>query len=235
MTQVFVDMDGVLADFDAHHGAVFGHRSDKKLDNVDWAAVRAVKGFYRDIPPMADMEELWAFVRPYSPIVLTGIPHSVEEAADNKRAWVRKHLGPDVEVRCCLSREKFLHAGPGDILIDDWPKYRHLWEQAGGRWITHTSAATTIPQLRDMLHPGLPGGSGMAKRWETRLNKSMQLPIRAGELLCVYFNKQGAVRIRRPSTEFPANGRATTHITAREVEVTEGAVEFTVKGVTVWA
>jgi hypothetical protein len=145
--QLFVDMDGVLADFDAHHETVFGYRSDKLADNVDWKAVRAVKDFYLNIPPMADLHELWGYIWKHSPIVLTGIPISVEEAADNKRAWVRKHLGPDVEVRCCMSKEKCLHAAPGDILIDDWDKYRQLWLDKGGRWITHRSAAETIDEL----------------------------------------------------------------------------------------
>lgn len=155
MVQVFVDMDGVLADFDAHYVAVFGIRPNKLTDNVAWDAIRECKGFYTNIPPMVDMRELWDFVSPLKPIVLTGIPSSVEEAADNKRGWVRKHLGDAVEVRCCLSKEKYLHAQPGDILIDDWTKYRDLWIAKGGRWITHTSAENTINQLCELgqLYP----------------------------------------------------------------------------------
>lgn len=145
--QLFVDMDGVLADFDAHHQAVFGFRSDKVLDNVDWKAVRRVAGFYEAIPPMTDMLELWEAVERHAPIVLTGVPASVDEAADNKRAWIRKHLGTHIEVRCCRSKEKCLHAAAGDILIDDWDKYRHLWIAKGGRWITHHSAEETIREL----------------------------------------------------------------------------------------
>ncbi len=49
--QIFVDMDGVLADFDAHYEAVLGVRPDKITDNVDWSAVRAVKDFYLNHPP----------------------------------------------------------------------------------------------------------------------------------------------------------------------------------------
>jgi hypothetical protein len=41
---LFVDMDGVLADFDAHHEAVFGVRPSKVTDNVHWAAVRRGRG-----------------------------------------------------------------------------------------------------------------------------------------------------------------------------------------------
>jgi hypothetical protein len=142
-----VDMDGVLADFDAHHEAVFGVRADKLLDNVDWKAVRKVVGFYEVIPPMADLADLWGAIERHNPIVLTGVPSSVREAPDNKRAWVRKHLGAHVEVRCCRSKEKCLHASEGDVLIDDWEKYRHLWIAKGGRWITHRSAAETIREL----------------------------------------------------------------------------------------
>lgn len=147
MRQLFVDMDGVLADFDAHHEATFGYRSDKLADNVDWDAVRGVKDFYLNIPPMADLQQLWERIGPLNPIVLTGVPWSVVEAPENKRAWVRKNLGSHVEVRCCKSAEKCLHARPGDILIDDWEKYKHKWIEVGGVWITHTSAAETIRQL----------------------------------------------------------------------------------------
>lgn len=148
--QLFVDMDGVLADFDAHHEAVFGVRSCKLADNVDWKKVRTAANFYLNIPPMPDMAALWSHVERHNPIVLTGVPHSVEEASDNKRAWARKHLGAGVEVRCCRSSEKCLHAAPGDILIDDWEKYRHLWTAKGGRWITHSSAAETIRDLQSL-------------------------------------------------------------------------------------
>ena len=103
--RLFVDMDGVLADFDTGHEVAFGVRADKLADNVDWARVRSVTDFYLNLPPMPDMPELWAHIEPYRPIVLTGVPHSVAEAPENKRAWARKHLGAHVEVRCCRSRE----------------------------------------------------------------------------------------------------------------------------------
>ena len=92
---------------------------------------------------MPDLDALWARIERHKPIVLTGIPSSVAEAAENKR-------GDHVEVRCCLAREKSLHASPGDILIDDWDKHKKLWLKAGGIWITHTSAADTGRQLTEL-------------------------------------------------------------------------------------
>ena len=38
----------------------------------------------------------------------------------------------------------------GDVLIDDRAKYRHLWEEAGGIFIHHTSASSSIEALRQL-------------------------------------------------------------------------------------
>jgi hypothetical protein len=159
--QLFVDLDGVLADFDTHYQNIFGALPPKwrSLDpdsdhDVDWNAVTKRGNFYLDMPPMADMEKLWFHVRRYKPIILTGIPSSVPEAAENKRAWVRKHIGTSPRVICCRSREKSLHAQPGDILIDDWEKYKQLWVDMGGIWVTHTSAVDTIAQLDELRWVG---------------------------------------------------------------------------------
>lgn len=151
--RLFVDMDGVLADFDSGYHQRFGIRPSTKADNVDWDLVRATQGFYEDLPPMPDFSALWDGIRHLNPTVLTGIPKSVEEAAANKRAWVAKWLGPDVPVICCLSAEKYLHARPGDVLIDDWEKYRYRWESMGGRWITHTSAEASLAELAAAMTP----------------------------------------------------------------------------------
>lgn len=148
--RLFVDMDGVLADFDSGYEAAFGIRPSIESDNVDWRKVRSTRDFYLNLPPMHDIWQLWGVIGKYDPIILTGIPSSVQEAADNKKAWISKHLGHHVEVRCCLSKEKYLNADNGDVLIDDWVKYRHLWISAGGRWITHVSAEQTISQLKEL-------------------------------------------------------------------------------------
>jgi hypothetical protein len=49
---LFVDMDGAVADFDRHHETVAGYRSDKLLDNADWAAVAAYERM-EDMPVLS--------------------------------------------------------------------------------------------------------------------------------------------------------------------------------------
>lgn len=152
---LFVDMDGVLADFDAGYEQRFGVLSCKGADNVDWALVRRTPGFYRDLPPMPDFDELWNGISRYRPIILTGVPRSVEEAADNKRAWVDRVIGKDQPMIACASKDKSLHMrAPGDVLIDDWEKYRHVWIGRGGRWITHTSATESVAALTTLTTGG---------------------------------------------------------------------------------
>lgn len=150
---LFVDMDGVLADFDAGYERHLGVKLDRRayvvdgVDRVNWKAVGLTRGFFLGIPPMPDMHQLWDGVAHLSPTILTSVPYSVPEAAANKIAWVNMHLG-DVPVICVSgSSRKEEHCRPGDILIDDYPKYRDRWEKAGGVFIVHTSAETSLREL----------------------------------------------------------------------------------------
>lgn len=149
--KLYVDMDGVLADFDRHYFNIFGISTSKLTDNVNWKQVNEIPDFFLGIPPMEDMWELWDFVKPYHPTILTGAPQDIQKSPSNKIRWVEKHLGEHVPVITCQSKKKYMYAIPGAILIDDWTKYKHLWEQAGGIWITHTSAKTSIEQLTTLL------------------------------------------------------------------------------------
>lgn len=154
--KIFVDMDGVLADFDRHYAATIGplpDRSDPARD-VDWSKINDVE-FFAGMPPMPDAFELWDYVGHLygGAIILTGCPTTGRAQAErNKREWVSRHLGFSIEVRTVLSKEKSQHCAPGDILIDDWEKYRPLWEAKGGVWITHTSANNTINRLHQLGH-----------------------------------------------------------------------------------
>jgi len=150
---IYVDLDGVLADFDTQYFRVFRQPPNRDADEPPdmWDRIRESGRFFRDMFPMPDAYELWRYLEPFNPTVLTGAPPSVPDAAEQKRAWVTAHFGATVPVICCKSRDKCKHmAEPGALLIDDWEKYRHLWLAAGGKWITHRNADSTIDQLLEM-------------------------------------------------------------------------------------
>lgn len=155
--RVFVDLDGVLADFDAAYISAFGEKNNHDLPEPPgfWDRLGAlnVGHFYADLPVMLDAVELWNGLRliGFTPVVLTGIPYSLPHAAPDKRAWVARHFGADVEVICCPSKHKCRYGVAGDLLIDDWTKYRSLWEDMGGVFILHTSAANSLAQVEAVL------------------------------------------------------------------------------------
>ena len=49
-----------------------------------------------------------------------------------------------------MARDKCEFATPGAVLVDDRPQYAHLWEERGGIFVLHTSAAASIAALRDL-------------------------------------------------------------------------------------
>lgn len=155
MPQIFLDCDGVLADFDAAAALIFQmHPRDAEtiLGTAEfWRRIHAVPDFFRNLPKMADADQLYHHVAQYQqPAIITGVPDSNPDATRQKQGWRIEHY-PEATMICCASKDKRLWAQPGDILIDDWPKYRHLWEEMGGIFILHTSAAQSIAELEAAL------------------------------------------------------------------------------------
>jgi 5'(3')-deoxyribonucleotidase len=154
--QLFIDLDGVLADFDGYYLECFGVDLKpiraNKLPDPDgfWQKIDDHGAFFRNLPLMPDARELWdgAHQLHPAPIILTGVPRN-PYAADQKRSWVFEHLGPLARVICCESQHKRDHAAPGDVLIDDWAKYQGLWEEMGGIFILHTSAADSLARAAE--------------------------------------------------------------------------------------
>jgi hypothetical protein len=152
MMQLFLDCDGVLADFDLYAEKVFGlppRKAEATLGTKRfWCDLQSHDDFYNRLPLIPDALELYEAVWHLDPVILTGLPLG-DWAEPQKRAWGARHF-PDARMICCMSKDKRNHMQPGDVLVDDWPKYRELWEGAGGIFILHTSAAESIRQLRDV-------------------------------------------------------------------------------------
>lgn len=150
-TRLFLDMDGVLADFDAGFFNLTGKTPKDYTDAEMWRRITAHEPFYFDLPPMPDLAALWAHTAKYHPTVLTGVPYSLKERCTlQKLAWVAQHLTPTPPLIACMARDKSLHLKPGDVLVDDRIHYRDLWINRGGQFVHHRDAATTIADLREL-------------------------------------------------------------------------------------
>ena len=155
---LYIDMDGVLADFDGSFPQVFGLDHRSLADDEMWMHINSHPSFFRDLPPMPGALEFFRSVEHLQPVILTACPKSnYPHVAAQKRAWVREHLSQTCLVLPVLGgRHKplFMHQ-PGDILIDDWGKNCNAWRDAGGRAIKHegdwTATTAALNDFRNRL------------------------------------------------------------------------------------
>lgn len=162
--QLYLDCDGVLADFELAATALLGMPARafeaRRGPAAFWKRIAAHGDFYGTLQLMPDAMELFDAVRHLDPIILTGLPRG-NWAAPQKVRWAAEHF-PGTRIITCLARDKRAHAREGDILVDDTLKYRHLWEEAGGTFVHHRNARETIDELHQLV-PEAFNGKRVAK------------------------------------------------------------------------
>jgi hypothetical protein len=156
--QLYLDADGVLADFDKGATAVLGlaPRAFEKRHGLGrfWQKLATAPDFYFSLPLMPDAMELFEAVKHLHPVILTGLPRG-NWAADQKVRWAAQHF-PSTRIITTMARDKRNHAREGDVLVDDQLRHRHLWEEAGGIFIHHRSARESIAELAQYFPVKLP-------------------------------------------------------------------------------
>ena len=154
--QLYLDCDGVLADFDEGAAAVLGlhpRAFQKRYGPARfWQKLASAPDFYFNLPLLPDAMELFEAVRSLDPIILTGLPRG-DWAADQKIRWAAQHF-PGTRIITTMARDKRDHANHGDVLVDDMLKHRALWEGAGGVFIHHKNAIETIELLKPYFSTG---------------------------------------------------------------------------------
>jgi len=158
--QVFLDCDGVLADFDGFASGILGMTLNEyekaKHQPEGWDLLYAVEDYFFKLPKMPDADELVDGVRALGlePVVLTGVPSKdgSDWAIPQKQRWVAKYF-PGTSVICCKSKDKFKSMVPEkhNVLIDDWKRYKHVWEEAGGTFILHKTAKRSLMELEQLI------------------------------------------------------------------------------------
>lgn len=150
--QLFLDCDGVLANFVKGATDLLGmHPSEfeEKYSEAEmWKRIEEKHDFFGTLEPMADAYDLFNAVKHLNPIILTGRPRG-EWATEQKLKFRDKYF-PGVEMIVCRSKDKIKHAKPGDVIVDDFVKWRHVWVKGGGVWVLHTSAANSIAELKNL-------------------------------------------------------------------------------------
>ena len=148
--QLYLDCDGVLADFNQGAAAVLGMhpKAYQKRHGIGrfWAKLAKAPDFYFGLPLLDGATELFEAVKHLDPIILTGLPQG-NWAADQKVRWAAKYF-PGTRIITIMARDKRNHAREGDVLVDDQITHAHLWEEVGGVFIHHRSVEETLHRLK---------------------------------------------------------------------------------------
>lgn len=155
--KVFLDSDGVLADFDSRAVELLeGRRIHEVPKGLLWARIerydREVAKFFETLPLMPNAAMLVEFVQANFDFggILTATGYTPKDGAAQKARWYAQHF-PGVKVICVdKSADKAVHA-LGAILVDDRTKSLDPWIEKGGIGILHTSVEDTIEQLRQYI------------------------------------------------------------------------------------
>ena len=147
--RLFLDADGVLADFDRGARQLLGMTPHAFIARhgrgTFWKRLANAKNFYGSLAEMSDARRLFDAVKHLKPTILTGLPIG-KWAAPQKVEWAAEHF-PGVPIVTCMARDKHLHMHPGDVLVDDREKHRAEYEAAGVVFVHHRSAEDSLEQL----------------------------------------------------------------------------------------
>lgn len=143
-SEIYVDMDGVLADF-------FG--AWKKLVGKDWREItdlddalqkiRDKDDFWLNIPITSNANNLLSLIKQLKGkynILSAPLPND-PNSEPHKREWIKKNLSSFPPSNVIITSNKAVHAtqpdGTPNILIDDFGKNIAKWEAAGGVGFKH--------------------------------------------------------------------------------------------------
>lgn len=152
--RIYLDMDGVVADFYGYARTILGADYRKVPPEVAWDMLGQVPHLYRRIPPLDGAREFYARLCEVAPVaLLSGVPLPTRfliQAPDDKRAWVYEHLSAKAQViTVCGWEEKCLFVASDVVLIDDSARNIKEWRHAGGVGIEHRSINDSLWRLRN--------------------------------------------------------------------------------------
>jgi len=194
--QIYCDMDGVLVDFVAgtvEHITkqlqtgkaeelkekigrdyitdedIHMNNPNRNLDVRDYMYKELEHNakFWEELPWMPGGKELWDFIAPYGPYILTAPmgegsslpaggmakPAGGYGSEIGKQIWIDKNLVPrGGPKKVFMSHKKYKWSAPNHILIDDFTKNTIPWEdpKRGGIAILHTDTNKTIEKLKEI-------------------------------------------------------------------------------------
>ena len=104
---IYCDLDGVLADFNKAFQLLTGKLPHEVERKELWTTINATPLYWYQLDKMPDADVLLSFLNKSPYQILTGLPASGYDKAEvEKRAWVKDKIDKNLNVICCLSKDK---------------------------------------------------------------------------------------------------------------------------------
>ena len=135
--QIYCDMDGVLTDFESRFEHFTGKHPQayEKEYGIEqfWHLIDFKIGvrFWVGMDWMPQGKELWEFIKPYQPHLLTS-PSKNDTSRLGKNLWVKNNLNPKPKTIFAYSADKQRYSNENSILIDDKKSNINEWAAKGG-------------------------------------------------------------------------------------------------------
>lgn len=159
--RIYLDMDGVIADFMGHAVTVLGRDyRDEYWNGKSKERAKMIEDtgtFWHHIPLLPDALELIEHLKPHDLHIMSAYAKWDKNSQEGKKYWLSNHMSflPEKNVNLVLRHQKQFYAthkynGTPNVLIDDYEKNVKEWIARGGIGIVHTSARETIEQIKGL-------------------------------------------------------------------------------------
>ena len=159
--QIFLDQDGVLADFESGLTKALGYKFDvtSPIDVYDIEKRKlTAQRLFRNLDPLPDAWKLvdWCINSGIHTEILTaaGTVNRTLVVKD-KIDWIRRYVHPHwIVIPTFSGTQKAAFAHKKAVLVDDRQRNIDYWVEAGGIGILHKNADDTIKQLDYIISDG---------------------------------------------------------------------------------
>lgn len=151
--KVFLDVDGVFADFDTALEKLIG--GFERHSNDFWKKLATVDNFFYTLEVLPDSLKLIDELANHDLEFLTALPiptGKLSTADFDKRRWLRRHVSDSIKINTVIggkNKVKYLVDHPGAVLIDDYPRNIDLWKEHGGIGILHNNVHDTLTECKE--------------------------------------------------------------------------------------
>lgn len=167
---LYLDMDGVQADFFGHWAKTHGVKNykdipsqEESINQLAYSSEKEVYNFFRDLEPLNGGTTIVNWLKT-NKIPFTVLSAPLRGPYSNasiraKKDWLEEY-NPGTSSNAIFTGAKYKYAlkgGKPNVLVDDFGKYLDAWNQAGGIPVKHEDNNTenTIKKLEKIYYPFL--------------------------------------------------------------------------------